>query len=217
MGLRELKAARTRAQIIDTALDLFLDQGYDETTMEQIAAKAEVGTTTLYRYFPSKDLLILARLEEAMDLGGALRERPAEEPVDVALGAAVRKCAQGVAGEDERDAALRRVIDNSPVPRAMLWDLGARYAGDLKAAIAERTHRPADDLQVVMTAHIAYAVLQVAADAWQEAGGDHAARAAAIDGLLHRLNTLDLVLPAPPAGTGTGTDADGRVRTASGA
>ena len=212
MGLRELKAARTRAQIIDTAVDLFLDQGYDETTMEQIAAKAEVGTTTLYRYFPSKDLLILARLEQAMDLGGALRERPAEEPLDVALGAAVRQCAQGVAGEDERDAALRRIIDNSPVPRAMLWDLGARYAGDLKAAIAERMHRPADDLQVVMTAHTAYAVLQVAADAWLEADGDHDARAAAIDDLLHRLGALDLVLPAPS----TGTDADGRRRPASG-
>ena len=212
MGLRELKAARTRAQIVDTALDLFLDRGYDETTMEQIAAKAEVGTTTLYRYFPSKDLLILARLEQLMDLGGALRERPAEEPLDVALGAAVRKCAQGVAGEDERDAALRRIVDNSPVPRAMLWDLGARYSGDLKTAIAERMHRPADDLQVVMTAHIAYAVLQAADEARQKAGGDRDTRAAVIDDLLQRLSTLDLVLPAPP----TSTDADGRVRPASG-
>ncbi|MGW1507155.1 TetR/AcrR family transcriptional regulator [Streptomyces mirabilis] len=210
MGLRELKVARTRAQIVDTALDLFLDQGYDETTMEQIAAKAEVGTTTLYRYFPSKDLLILARIEQTMDLGGSLRKRPSQEPLDVALGSAISECLQGVGYEEERDTALRRMIDNSPVPRARLWDLAARYLDDLKKAIGERIHRPADDLQVLMTAHLAYAVLQVVAEAWRDADGDRDARARVIDDLLHRLSALDLVLPAPPAGT----DAAGRARPA---
>ena len=53
MGLRETNATRTRAAIADTALALFLDRGYEETTMEDVAAAAQVGLSTLYRYFPS--------------------------------------------------------------------------------------------------------------------------------------------------------------------
>ncbi len=59
MGLRERNAARTRELIINTALGLFLEHGYDATKMEDIAEAAGIGTSTLYRYFPTKDLLII--------------------------------------------------------------------------------------------------------------------------------------------------------------
>ena len=62
MGLREVKAARTREHIVDVAIELFIAQGYDQTTMEQIAEKAEVAPSTLYRYFTSKDLLVAHRV-----------------------------------------------------------------------------------------------------------------------------------------------------------
>ena len=62
MGLRERNAAHTRELILDTALPLFLEQGYEATTMEEIAERAGIGTSTLYRYFPSKDLLVLEPL-----------------------------------------------------------------------------------------------------------------------------------------------------------
>lgn len=58
-GLRERKKARTRIQIREHALRLFLEQGYEATTVQQIADAAEVSLSTLFRYFPSKAQLVL--------------------------------------------------------------------------------------------------------------------------------------------------------------
>ncbi|MFJ9032168.1 TetR/AcrR family transcriptional regulator [Streptomyces sp. NPDC102274] len=202
MGLRELKATRTRQQIVDTALSLFIDQGYDATTMEQIAERAEVGSTTLYRYFPSKDLLILDRLTQPMNLGAFLRERPAEEPLSVALGAAIHASFDVLDDEDGRLTAVRHIVDNAPIPRARLWDLAAQAQSELKKAIAERMGRPVEDLLVVMTAHVTFAVFHIAGET--AGAGDHkASRSESVDELLRTLNTFEWVVPAPPSGPDT--------------
>ena len=196
MGLRELKATRTRKQIVDVALGLFIDQGYDETTMEQIAERAEIGSTTLYRYFASKDLLILDPFARSMDLGTSLRGRPATEPLNVALGAAIRKALESIDVGDDRMAAIRRLVDNAPVPRARLFDLLAQAQSKLESAIAARMHRPAGDPLVAMTAHITFAVFQIVAETWW--AGDHGVPPSAIvDDVLRTLSTLELVVPAP--------------------
>lgn len=194
MGLRERKAARTREQIVDVALDLFIEQGYDETTMEQIAERAEVGNTTLYRYFPSKDLLILERLRQSIDLGGRLRARPVSEPLNVALGAAIRDSLERSDDEDGRYTELRRIVDNAPVPRARLWELAAIAQNALKDEIALRMDAPADDLVVETTAGITFAVFQIAAERWW--AGDHRASPLPIlEDVLRIVGSPDLVIP----------------------
>jgi AcrR family transcriptional regulator len=63
-GLRERKKLRTRAVLIDAAMELCLKQGYDQTTVEQIAASADVSPRTFSRYFPTKDAVFLTLIED---------------------------------------------------------------------------------------------------------------------------------------------------------
>jgi AcrR family transcriptional regulator len=85
-SLRERKKARTREAIIDAALDLFERNGYDNTTIEDIAAAAEVSPRTFFRYFESKlDLIMTRTHSKADDLGPHLAARPAGESLLEAL------------------------------------------------------------------------------------------------------------------------------------
>jgi AcrR family transcriptional regulator len=63
-GLRERKKLRTRAVLIEAAMDLCLKQGYEQTTVEQIAASADVSPRTFSRYFPTKDAVFLTLIED---------------------------------------------------------------------------------------------------------------------------------------------------------
>lgn len=63
-GLRERKKLRTRAVLIDAAMDLCLKQGYEQTTVEQIAASADVSPRTFSRYFPTKDSVFLTLIDD---------------------------------------------------------------------------------------------------------------------------------------------------------
>lgn len=163
-----MKVARTRAQIASVAVELFIAQGYDETTMEQIAEAAEIGSSTLYRYFPSKELLILEPFSEVFDYGRFLRARPADEPVAEALAGALLDQAAAFADPSHRIVEMRRIIDNSPVPRARLWDLLLQSRTDFEQALAERMGLPADDAAVVGSAGLAMDLIYVVDERWKK-------------------------------------------------
>jgi AcrR family transcriptional regulator len=165
-----MKTARTRLQIAEVAVTAFIEQGYDETTMEQIAEAAEIGTSTLYRYFPSKELLILEPFSQVLDYGRYLRARPADEPVDVALATALLDLADELADPARRIPEIRRIIDASAVPRARLWDVFLDSRADFEAALAERMHLEPTDPTVQITIGIALDVFYRVDEQWK---GDH--------------------------------------------
>ncbi|MCY0944459.1 TetR/AcrR family transcriptional regulator [Streptomyces antarcticus] len=82
-GLRENKKLRTRRQLAATALELFLERGFDAVSVADIAAAAEVSKPTLFRYFPSKEDLVLDRFADHQDEAARIvRDRmPGRGPV----------------------------------------------------------------------------------------------------------------------------------------
>lgn len=112
--IRDRKARATRARIAETALGLFVSQGYAETTIDQIAAVARVGRRTIFRHFATKEAILfdhlVARREVALQ---RLRERPSSEPPLVSLHAVLRGlCEQGY---DRRVfAQIRAVLATEP-------------------------------------------------------------------------------------------------------
>jgi len=79
-GLRERKKARTREALIDAAMTLFEEQGYEATTVDAIAAAAEVSRRTFFRYFESKESIVFPRYaDQIADFLAVARQRAPEE------------------------------------------------------------------------------------------------------------------------------------------
>jgi AcrR family transcriptional regulator len=80
MGLRERKKLQTRRAIASAALRLFDERGFEETTISDIAAAADVSPRTFFGYFPSKDDVVFAEMDERLaDIRARLAERPSGE------------------------------------------------------------------------------------------------------------------------------------------
>ncbi|MGW0159493.1 TetR family transcriptional regulator [Mycobacterium sp. NPDC003323] len=118
-GLRVRKKLRTRATLISTAADLCQRQGYDNTTVEQIAAAAEVSPRTFSRYFPTKDAVVIAIVEDtaayvAKELDSLPRDITEYEAMLRAHLLALRR---GPGGEQtaifKRMAALIQIVNSS--------------------------------------------------------------------------------------------------------
>ncbi|MGW0860389.1 TetR/AcrR family transcriptional regulator [Streptomyces sp. NPDC002690] len=84
MGLRERKKLRTRETISEVAIALFLEHGFDQVSVADVAAAAEVSKPTLFRYFPTKEDLVVQRFADHQDESAeVVRNRPAGvSPVD---------------------------------------------------------------------------------------------------------------------------------------
>ncbi len=78
MGLRELKKQRTRRAIASAALRLFTERGYEETTISDIAAAADVSPRTFFSYFPSKEDVVFAEMDERIAEVNVRMAEPAE-------------------------------------------------------------------------------------------------------------------------------------------
>jgi len=168
-GLRERKKARTRAAIREHALRLFREKGYDDTTVEQIAEAAEVSPSTFFRYFPTKEDVVL---QDDMDLLWleAVREQPPELSPVAALRAGV-SAAFARMGEDDW-AQLRQVTELAmaiPAIQARMLAELARTTQVLAEAVAERSGRDPGDFTVRA---LAGAVVGIAMAAWFDEGGD---------------------------------------------
>jgi AcrR family transcriptional regulator len=173
-GLRERKKQKTRWAIQEHALRLFAEQGYEATTVEQIAAAAEISPSTFFRYFKTKEDVVV---EDHWDplLIEAYRSAPSGLGPLATLRHAIRESfAQADRTELDKIMARMRLQWTVPALRARTLD-GMLVSLDMIAGLlGERAGRDARDPMVLTAAGAVMGVLLSALVAWQEAdSGEH--------------------------------------------
>lgn len=168
-GLRARKKEQTRRAIQEAALDLFAADGYEATTVETIAAKADVSTTTFFRYFASKEEVIFAdRHRRQPALYRAILERPAGEGHLEALRSALEE-AWATTTDPEIVARQCRAVATSSALRGRGLDVASELEALIGDALADR--RPDPDVEACrLTASVAVSVLGRAVTAWAMEG-----------------------------------------------
>ncbi len=165
-GLRERKKARTRAAIREHALRLFREQGYSGTTVEQIADAAEVSPATFFRYFPTKEDVVLQDDFDIVTLA-ALAAQPAELSPVAAFRAAAAAAWRQLSPEDaSRFSETSQLTLAVPEIRSRALDELTRTTGEIAAAIAARTGRQPDDFAVRNLAGAIIGVIMAATMPW---------------------------------------------------
>jgi AcrR family transcriptional regulator len=148
VGLRERKKARTEAAIREHAMRLFREQGYQATTVEQIAEAAEVSPSTFFRYFPTKEDVVLTDDYDPL-IVEAFRAQLAELSPVAAFRAAMAAVFAGMSAEQrEVERERQRLVLSEPELRAGALDgLGATIQL-VAGVVAERIGRRPDELAV---------------------------------------------------------------------
>ncbi|GAA2588138.1 TetR/AcrR family transcriptional regulator [Winogradskya consettensis] len=144
-GLRDLKKARTRRLIADTAARLFAERGYERVTVSEIARAAEVADQTLYNYFPTKEQLVTDREQQIQQqLSELIRSRPAGTTPAVAIRDYVLQAVSAMRDMPQESArgTLGYLAIISPAINRLALEVADRQAAALAAAIGETSPVP---------------------------------------------------------------------------
>ncbi|ANP55243.1 AcrR family transcriptional regulator [Streptomyces griseochromogenes] len=156
MGRRERKKAATRQALADAALELFLERGFDEVSIRDVAEAADVSTTTLFKHFPSKEALLFdmdADVESA--LVAAVRERSPDTSALQALRTHTLEMRTFKAQHQEQIAVFLRLINSTPALIEYHRRMWMRHERALAEAVAADLGAPADDPACAALAHLA--------------------------------------------------------------
>jgi AcrR family transcriptional regulator len=170
LGLRERKKIKLRRSVQREALRLFADQGYEDTTVEQIADAADISTTTFYRYFPTKEDVVLDDDYDPI-VEHIIGSGDDEEPLVTTVRAAIAAVAAAV--EADPDAALARLklLASVPALKARHGAEGRKTTDFFTRLLSARSGRPAGDYQLRVTTAAFVAAQLEAARCWADADG----------------------------------------------
>jgi AcrR family transcriptional regulator len=155
LGLRERKKQQTRRAIRDAAMRLFLERGFDEVSVAEVARAADVSEQTVFNYFPRKEDLVYERMDTfEHELLAAVRERPAgESPVRAFVRFILDRSDSAASGEGRRRVAeLTGLVSASPSLMARERQIVAKYTDALAALLADETGASPDDIEPRMAA-----------------------------------------------------------------
>jgi AcrR family transcriptional regulator len=163
-----------RAEIATTAITLFLANGFDATTIDDVAAATGVARRTFFRYFATKEDVVLGYLTDLGDtLCTALAARPPQEPVWEALRRAMDDAKSMFMSDPARMKAILSLCDDTPSLRARHAEKAGHWRRGITVELARRLHvDPATDLRPATYAAAALGALDAVSEAWHGARHD---------------------------------------------
>jgi AcrR family transcriptional regulator len=189
-GLRERKRQQTRERLTRAAMALFLERGFEATTLDDIAAAADISRRSFFHYFASKEDVVFAWQEESTAaLIAAVAARPSDESMltaaENAITAMVRQLEPGEA------IAMARLKRDNPALQARDQVKYEKLERALAEALGKRAGHKAEKLQARLVAMIATGAMRIGGEFWAAEGAREKPEAlakrtfAAIRAILH--------------------------------
>ncbi len=174
VDLRTRNRDRNRKEVADVAIALFLERGFDDVTVDEIAAAAGISRRTFFRYFESKEGVVLPYEEERLQiLRGVLARRPPGESIFVGLRRALLTIvAHETVAERAEMLARLRIIMEHPSLHARSLEQQTVMETAVREVIAEHLGvDPETDLAARVVAGATMAAVRASAEVWHATGG----------------------------------------------
>ncbi|MFE9249348.1 TetR/AcrR family transcriptional regulator [Streptomyces sp. NPDC007088] len=178
-GRRERKKAATRRALADAALRLFLERGYDQVSVKDVAEEADVSTTTLFKHFPGKEALVFDRDSEveAVLVSGVRDRAPGQSVLD-ALRTQMLRTTLPFPEKGVDAGRFLELVENTPALREYGRRMWMRHETALASAVAEEAGLPEGDPLCAALARFALQSRDLGRDAGTGAGPAPAVEAA---------------------------------------
>lgn len=169
--MRERKKAKTRRAIQEAAVRLISAQGYDSTTVDQIADAAEISASTFFRYFPTKEDAVLVDDYDPLFVMAIATARDVRKPIRAIRAAMVTAFAQVFEQDREQIYQRTKLTMTVPALRARLFEGTLETQQAIDDAPAEHTGQDVRDLDLRVLVAAAVAAMTVAVTTWVEGDG----------------------------------------------
>ncbi len=202
-GRREMKKARTRVALVEAALELFRERGFEDTTIDDIAARAEVSRRTFFRYFPTKEMVVFPERETRLDAFRAmLLAAPEAEPAFETIRRACRTMSSVYAQSIPELIAQQQLIDACPALINYQRELDLEWQQEIEAHLRRRQtpERPAWEPRLLAAAIMG--IVRASLQDWIASGCENdlvAFADKAFDMLWHGAQGNRATLPPSPA------------------
>lgn len=172
-SLAERKRQLVRDELAEAAVKVLAFQGFEETTVDQIAAAVGVSRRTFFRYFQSKEDVIVHMLAGVgTQLCAELHARPADEPPAEALRHALSPFIQTSVDHPAKTLHVSRLILETPALLARFLERQTQWQADIAEVLAERSGLdPRADLRPSLAAGVALTALQTTLRRWTDSDG----------------------------------------------
>jgi AcrR family transcriptional regulator len=172
--LRQRHTERTRGTIVAAAFELFAAKGYAETTIDEIAERADIAPRTFFRYFAAKEAVLFHGTDDQCDEAVArLRARPADEPANESVLAVLRSMAAELTKPGTREVMLAKfAAENDRLFEHHRAVVMTRLEESMADALKERAGELSDGLAIDASVAAMLATFGTAVRTWLRSGAN---------------------------------------------